>query len=206
MDAERRADRAVHLAGVILMSLGSIQLVGLVILRADVALAAALLPYCAGLAASFAFSALYNLAPPSPRRERLRRFDHAAIFLLIAGTYNALTLPHADRGWALALLILVWALSIIGIFMKLLLPHRFERWSIAVYLGLGWSFLAVAEYASAVLTPLTFHLIVTGGVFYSAGVVAHILPHLPFGRALWHSAVVAGALCHYAAILLTVGL
>src|SRR6202521_5101117 len=94
--------------------------------------------YVAGLLAMLVLSATYNLWPISRAKWVLRRFDHAAIFMLIAATYTPLIMEVKDSFFAIALLIGVWCVAIVGIVLKLALPGRFDRLSVGIYLAMGW--------------------------------------------------------------------
>ena len=97
--------------------------------------------YGAGLLGMIGASALYNLAAPSRRKELLRRLDHAAIFLMIAGTYTPFTLVRMGGDWGLGIAIFVWLAAVAGIALKLLYPRRLEGLSILLYLAIGWAIL-----------------------------------------------------------------
>ena len=95
--------------------------------------------YVAGLLAMLVLSATYNLWPVSRAKWVLRRFDHSAIYLLIAATYTPLILQVKDSFFAIALLIGVWCVAIFGIVLKLAVPGRFDRLAVGLYLAMGWS-------------------------------------------------------------------
>lgn len=162
--------------------------------------AAALSVYAAGLMAMLGFSTAYNILPPSPRKWLLRRFDHSAIFLMIAGTYTPLLLALHDRAWAWMLGVVVWAGALAGIALKLLLPGRFDRVSVGLYLLLGWVGLLALEQLSRSLPERTLHLILLGGLLYSAGVIFYLWQSLKFQTAIWHGFVALGAAAHFAGI------
>jgi hemolysin III len=147
-------------------------------------------------------SAAYNLARNSPRREALRRLDHAAIFLMIAGSYTPFTACLLHGLWAIGTTTAVWVGSIIGAFMKLVSRRRYARVSIVAYLALGWIVLVVAArpiFAS--LDLRTAILLSVGGVLYSVGVGFFLWRSLPFHNAIWHGLVLVAAGCHYVAVL-----
>ena len=95
--------------------------------------------YVAGLLAMLVLSATYNLWPVSRAKWVLRRFDHSAIYLLIAATYTPFIMELKDSYFAIALLIGVWCVAIVGIVLKLALPGRFDRLAVGLYLAMGWS-------------------------------------------------------------------
>jgi hemolysin III len=161
---------------------------------------ASVLIYVAGLLAMLGLSAAYNMWPVSPRKWLLRRFDHSAIYLLIAATYTAF-IAQMKVEMTLGLLLLgIWSVAIVGIVVKLAFPGRLDRVSIGFYLLLGWGGM-VAYNGFATLPKSALVLIAVGGLLYSVGVVFHLWERLRFQNAIWHGFVVIGASCHYAAIL-----
>ena len=203
--AERRADALVHALGLALGTAGCVALAVVALPRPDAGprLLAGLGLYAAGLMAMLACSALYNLAGEAdPVRKRLfHRLDHAAIFLMIAGTYTPFALVAIGGAWGVGLLAFVWAVAAGGIAAELLGVRRSERLSAAVYLLLGWTVLAALGPLSAAVSPSGLALLAAGGALYSIGVVFHLWRSLPFQNAVWHGLVLAAAACHYAAVL-----
>ncbi len=157
--------------------------------------------YVAGLLAMLSLSAAYNLWPVSPRKWLLRRFDHSAIYVLIAATYTPFIVQIKNTGLALSFLAGVWAVAIVGIALKLLWPGRFDRVAIVLYLALGWSGFLVWEAVSGAVPPSAMTLLIIGGTLYSAGVIFHTWHRLRFQNAIWHGFVLMGAACHYTAVL-----
>lgn len=198
--AELRADAVVHGIGLIAALIGVALLMGFAAPGAEAALIIALGIYAAGLVAVKAISALYNMWPVSRVKWVLRRYDHAAIYLLIAGTYTPFLILLDDRVTAVALLVGIWLLALIGIILKIGLPGRFDRLSIALYLGIGWSGLAAGGAVYEALSGLTLTLIAAGGIVYSVGVIFHLWKGLRFHNAIWHAFVLVGSALFYGAI------
>ncbi len=201
---ERVADAIVHACGVIAAVAATAVLLTLAIQSGEPRGIVAAAIYAAGLVASFGFSAAYNLCPASPWKEALRRCDHAAIYLLIAGTYTPLCLVALRGGAGIALLAAVWSVALGGFALKIFCPRRFERLSIALYLALGWAGLFAAGAIVRALPVAALVLILVGGVLYSVGVVFHVWNRLRFQNAIWHGFVLSAAACHYAAVVATV--
>ena len=193
---EIRADALVHGVGIVVALAGSIALLA----RAGVSWALA--SYIFGLMAMMMCSAAYNLTPPSHLKWLLRRFDHSAIYVLIAGTYTPLLpyLPDATQSWTLGLV--TWLGAAFGVLVKFVFPGRFDRLAVLVYLALGWVGVTAAGSFTQVLPPPVISLIIAGGVLYTAGVVFYIWERLKFHNAIWHGFVTAAAACHFAAITL----
>jgi hemolysin III len=201
---EQLVDRYIHYVGIAAGALGSIALIVAAAQRHNAWLVASIVVYAASLLFMIAASALYNVAGPSHRKEWLRRFDHAAIFVMIAGTYTPFALISIGGDWGLSILAFVWLAAVGGVALKLLYPRRFEAFSIVLYLLVGWVILvAIRPLISAVSLP-TLILIAIGGALYSVGIIFHLSLRLRYHNAIWHGFVLAGAACHYAAVLVGV--
>jgi hemolysin III len=197
MTIERRellADVAVHALGLALGAAGGVAM----FLAAERGQLLPVTVYLAGLLAMLACSTVYSVWRSCRWRDWLRRLDHAAIFVMIAGTYTPLAL-RLPAGWAVGLTTGVWTAALAGVAAKLLQPRRVEALSVALYLVLGWVGVIAIEPLLASLDRATLILLLAGGVVYSAGVIFHVAVHWPYARALWHGSVVIAAAIHYAA-------
>jgi hemolysin III len=161
--------------------------------------------YGLALVATFSCSAGYHLIVRPKPKEVFRRLDHAAIFLMIAGTYTPFILIKVNNSWGLALLAVVWAMAAIGIAIKLLAPRFLEGLSTALYLVQGWAVLAAWQPLMSALSGVVLTLLMVGGVLYTVGVVFHLWDRLPYQNAIWHGFVLTAASCHYAAVMVIVG-
>jgi hemolysin III len=198
---ERLVDGAVHILGVTGSAVAIVVLFDTVLSTGDkVSILSAGL-YGAGLVAMLWLSAAYNLISQSKWKEAIRRYDHAGIFLMIAGTYTPFALIAIGGVAGHALFALVWLAAVAGMLLKLLRPRRLERTSVALYLALGWFGLPLVKLVIAALPNSTLALLGIGGLLYTAGVAFHLWERLPFQNAIWHSFVLAAAGCHYVAVL-----
>lgn len=198
--AERYADMVVHGLGVAFALIGGTLLLGWVAHRSNGLGTASVAIYCIGLAAMLGSSAAYNLAPPGPAKEMLRRIDHAVIYVMIAGTYTPFAVNLLTPPWGTALCAAVWAAAAVGIWIKLAFPRRLERLGLALYLVTGWMLLPAIGPMVDALPGAVLGLLVGGGIVYSLGVVVHLARRLAFHNALWHAMVLAAAALHYAAV------
>jgi hemolysin III len=198
--SEHRADAAVHAAGLCLGLAGAVVMLAAAIGSRQGGQLAPAIVYIVGLMAMLGCSAIYNVWHSCRWREGLRRLDHAAIFVMIAGTYTPLAVRLPGM-WAVGLTAGIWSAAAAGVATKLIQPRRIEAISIVLYLALGWIGLIAVEPLMASLDSTTLALLLAGGVIYSAGVVFHLARSLPYGRALWHGAVLVAASVHYAALL-----
>src|SRR5438477_6558407 len=137
--AELIADGVVHGIGVFGGVVAATVLIVLAAVYASPFEVAVVSVYVAGLLAMLVLSATYNLWPVSRAKWVLRRFDHSAIYLLIAATYTPFITELKASYFAIALLIGVWCVAIVGIVLKLVLPGRFDRVAVGLYLAMGWS-------------------------------------------------------------------
>ena len=198
--AEVAADAVVHAVGLTLGVVAVAILIALVIRSPSNGNLAGALIYAVGLLAMLACSAAYNLWPVSRMKWLLRRFDHSAIYLLIAATYTPFMAQLKHGSVASTMLAVVWVVAAVGIVIKLALPGRFDRLSILVYLLLSWSGVMMYDVIAA-LPSSTLWLLGAGGLLYTLGVIFHFWSHLRFQNPIWHTFVVVAAACHYTAVL-----
>ena len=202
--AELVADGVVHAVALIAGTIAFAALISHVLARADWADVAALAVYATGFFLMFGFSLAYNMTPPSALKWLLRRFDHSAIYVMIAGTYTAILAQFAPSVWVWALGAAVWAGAALGVLVKLVFPGRYDRLSLGAYLALGWAGLLAIGPAREALSPTALWLIVGGGLTYVAGVGFYKWHRLTFHNAIWHLCVAIAAGLHFAAIALSV--
>jgi hemolysin III len=152
----------------------------------------------------YATSTLYHSLRSARWKFVLRKLDHAAIFLLIAGTYTPFVLVSLRGPWGWSLFGIVWGVALAGVVFKLRFAGRFEIWSSAIYVVLGWLMLIAAKPLLVALPFSGLVLLGAGGVCYTAGVAFYLWRQLPFHHAIWHLFVLAGSACHYFAVLYSV--
>jgi len=145
-------------------------------------------------------STLYHAIPHPIAKQRLKVFDHCAIYLLIAGTYTPFTLIglRDDGGWLL--FGVIWALAALGIVFKLFFTGRFKLVSTLIYVAMGWIALLAIGPMLRQLPPTTLAWLFAGGVAYTVGAVFYMSRRLPYGHAIWHLFVIAGSVCHFVAV------
>jgi hemolysin III len=194
------ADGVVHAIGILLGVIAATVLVVLTAVYATALSIVAVSIYVAGLLSMLVLSATYNLWPVSRTKWVLRRFDHSAIYMLIAATYTPFIMEMKDSVFALALLIGVWCVAAFGIALKLVWPGRFDRLATGLYLVLGWSGIMLYDSIGS-LPTLALWLVLAGGALYSLGVIFHAWRRLRFQNVIWHCFVLLGAACHYTAVM-----
>jgi hemolysin III len=198
--AEIIADGVVHAIGLCLGLIGAVTIVGIAV-KIERIEVAPLLVYVIGLVTMLALSAAYNMWPVSPAKWILRRFDHSAIYLLIAGTYMPFLAQMKSALVSAGLGAGVWLSAVIGMALKLALPGRFDRLAVVLCLLLGWSGVIVYDSLASALPSASLWLLAIGGILYSVGALFHICRGLRFHNAIWHGFVLIAASCHYSAVL-----
>jgi len=168
----------------------------------------ALFTYGLSLVLQFVASAVYHLVKTSPERTLfLRKLDHTAIFLLIAGTYTPVCVLVFTGAWSWGMLTLIWALAVVGIVIKLAFM-RAPRWlTVLIYIAMGWvGVLGIGPLFEA-LPPIALGWLLAGGLLYSIGAVIYVIRRpdfLPgvFGfHEVWHLFVSAAAAAHFIFVL-----
>jgi hemolysin III len=193
------ADGVVHVIGVALGLIGAVAIILVAIELKRIGVTPVVI-YAVGLLAMLGLSAAYNMWPISQTKWILRRFDHSAIYLLIAGTYTPFLAAMKATLTSSALGVGVWVSAAIGMLLKFVWPGRFDGFAVVLCLLLGWS--GVVAYESMMSLPsVSLWLLAAGGVLYSVGTIFHVWQRLRFHNAIWHGFVLAAAGCHYSAVL-----
>ena len=156
--------------------------------------------FAASLLLLYTASTLYHAALRESVRARLKVLDHAAIYVLIAGTYTPFTLVSLHGRWGWSLFGVVWALAAAGIVFKLFFTGRLRRLSTLLYLAMGWLVLIAARPLVHALSTSALLWLAAGGLAYTAGTVFYHNRRIPFSHAIWHLFVLAGSVCHFVAV------
>lgn len=199
---EHFADGVMHVLGVVVAVAG---VTALMVWAAMAGLGPRIWPlvvYVVGVLASFGLSAAYNMTLHARTRAILRRFDHAAIYLLIAGTYTPMALIGLGGRVGIWLSVAIWTLALIGMVMKLGFFAHVQRVGFWLYLAMGCLGLVAIWPLFERLPGAVLILLGAGGAVYLLGTVFYKLKSLPFSRAIWHFHVLAAAATHYAAVVL----
>src|ERR1019366_4800948 len=160
--------------------------------------------YGGSLLLMYAASTCYHFVR-SPRAKRaLRIFDHASIYLLIAGTYTPFVLVSMGGGWGWSLFGVIWGLAVAGVLFKLFYVEYYETMSLILYVMMAWLALVAVKPLLADIPLGGLVLLAGGGAAYMAGIIFYLWDHLPFNHAIWHLFVIAGSVCHFIAVLVYV--
>ncbi len=154
----------------------------------------------ATLIALYAASTLYHAVPHPTLKQKLRVVDHAAIYLLIAGTYTPFTLGVLRGAWGWTLFGIVWTLAACGVLFKLRFGPRWQRASTAMYIGMGWVAIIAVKPMLQMVPTAGLVLLATGGLLYTGGCVFY-LARKSWSHPVWHLFVMGGSACHYFAVL-----
>ncbi|TCV71418.1 hemolysin III [Neorhizobium sp. R1-B] len=195
------ADGIIHGIGIVFALVGATALIFYATVWSSHGEIIAAWVYGLGLVLCLSISFTYNIWPHSRTKWFLRRFDHSAIFILIAATYTPFLQRGSGDAWIFAMLLAIWVTAVVGIMLKCLFPGRYDKLTILLYLGMGWSGVMVMGPVSTYLPAVTVWLIVIGGLIYSLGVIFHVWERLRFQNAIWHGFVVAAAAVHYGAVM-----
>jgi hemolysin III len=145
-------------------------------------------------------STLYHAVTAPRAKAVLKRIDHAAIYLLIAGTYTPICLGPLRGPWGWSLFGVVWSLGLAGAVLDVTTARRFKWLSITIYLLMGWLVVTALRPMLSSLDPTTLGWIGAGGAFYTGGVLFYLWKRLPWHHAIWHVCVLLGSAAHWVAI------
>jgi hemolysin III len=146
-------------------------------------------------------STIYHAVPEGRIKQFFHLLDHAAIYILIAGTYTPFALGAMRGVWGWTLFGVVWGLAILGVSFKVLGGLKYQRLSILTYLGMGWlALFAIRLFWLHIQLPGLLWIF-SGGVAYTLGVLFYAAKRLPYNHFVWHLFVIAGTACHFCAVL-----
>ena len=202
--SERIADGTLHALGVAFALIGAVALIAWAVGRMPGGQTAALTVYGAALIATFTASAFYHMTPWTRIRPTLRRVDHAAIYLKIAGTFTPLAVM-IGTGFAYGVLAVVWAMAAWGMAHKLFFWREPGRFGPALYLVMGWMAVLLLPSIAAIVPTSALVLMAVGGGLYTLGVVFFSWESLKFSNAIWHAFVLAASVCFFTGIVIGAG-
>jgi len=198
---EETINALTHGLGALLSLAGLVVLVVLASLRGDAWHIVSCSIYGVTLLLLFSSSTLYHSFRNERVKHVLRIIDHAAIFLLIAGTYTPFVLVNLRGKWGWSLFGVIWGLALAGIVFQVFFVSRFRVLQTLIYLLMGWLVVIAGKpLLSRVALPGLIWLL-AGGLSYTVGALFYLWKKLPYHHAVWHLFVLAGAICHYFAVL-----
>ncbi len=202
--AERIADTVLHITGVIAALVAVPVMITLAaVWYGDASTVGAAVIYGVSLIAMLSLSACYHMARHGRSKQILRRLDHAAIYVKIAGTYTPFAVLLAGDA-APAILAGIWGAAIVGVAFKMVSARRWAGITLTLYLAMGWAIVVIGGPILDGVSNATFTLIAAGGGLYTIGVGFLYWERLRFHNAIWHAFVLIASFLIYAAILLEV--
>jgi hemolysin III len=151
----------------------------------------------------FTNSTIYHIAREPEVKRVFKILDHISIYFLISGTYTPFLLVYMNNSFGITLLIILWGLTLVGIFFKIRFTGKWEIVSTIIYIIMGLIMLAGGRKFFDYLPVSVLVLISAGGLLYLIGVFFYIWDRYMYTHAVWHALVLSAAICHYVAVLLT---
>ena len=201
--ADELASAITHGLGVVLSVAAGAVLITLAALTGDPWTITGASVFVGTLVLVYTSSTLYHAIPYESAKAKLKTLDHCAIFGLIAGTYTPFLIGGLRGPWGWWLFGIIWALAAAGIVFKLFFTGRFKLVSTLIYVAMGWLVVVATGPLRAELPGSTLAWLVAGGLAYTAGTIFY-LARFRFAHAVWHGFVLAGSVCHFAAVLVEV--
>ena len=190
-----------HTVGAVLAAIGGVLLIVLAARSGDPWKIVSFSIYAASLLSLYLTSTLYH-SVRGPAKDVLRKLDHCAIYLLIAGSYTPFTLVTLRGAWGWSLFGAVWGLAIVGIVQEVWMARGARLLSLLIYLMMGWLAVIGIRPLVAGLGWNGFLWLVAGGLLYTVGIGFYATDHrLRHGHGVWHMFVLGGSICHYVAVL-----
>ena len=193
-----------HGAGSLLSIAGTIILIIFSVIYANTWAVVSSCIYGASLIILYTMSTLYHAITNKKAKKFFRIMDHNTIFFLIAGTYTPLTL-FCLNGWlGWTLFGIVWGAAIIGIVLNSIDLERFRKPSVVCYILMGWVIILAIKPLMESIPQISLIFLLTGGVFYTVGVIFYAIKKIKYFHSIWHLFTIAGSIFHYFSILLAV--
>ena len=189
-----------HATGFILSMVALVLLVRHAALHGDVWHIVSFSIFGSSLILLYAASTFYHGAKKPELRNRLKVFDHASIYVLIAGTYTPFTLVtlKGPIGWAI--FGISWGLALTGIILKLFFTGRYNLVSTIMYVLMGWIIVFAIKPLINNLPPEGLRWLVAGGISYTAGAILYSIKKIKFNHAIFHVFVLTGSFCHFMSV------
>ena len=192
-----RFNSITHLVGSIASVIGFFILLYLAITQGDIWKIVSFAVYGSSLVLLYTFSTLYH-SFQGKLKKIFQKLDHVAIYLLIAGTYTPFTLVtlRGETGWTI--FAIVWGLATLGIIIDLIPSKGHRIFPLIIYLMMGWLAILIVDPLMAELSTTGFYWLITGGMFYTFGVIFYVIDYRHrFAHGIWHIFVLAGSFTHF---------
>src|SRR5690554_6628427 len=197
---EEWINSATHGLGAILSIIGTVALIIGANQSGDAWKLVSFSVFGASLILLYMASALYHGARSPTLKTTFKTLDHCAIFLLIAGTYTPFLLVNMRGATGWTLFAIIWSLALTGVVLKIIFKNRFKLARVGIYVAMGWLIIFASSDLVANLNETALHLMIAGGITYTAGVAFYLADRIPYMHAVWHLFVIGGSACHFSAI------
>jgi hemolysin III len=193
-----------HGLGAVLSVAGGAVLITLAALKGNSWQLASAIVFTISLILLYTASTLYHSTPDGNVKNRLKVFDHCAIYILIAGSYTPFALIGLREHGGWWLFGIIWALAVAGVIFKLFYTGRFELVSTLIYIGMGWLAIFAIKPMIEQINATTLIWLFSGGAAYTLGTFFYMSKKIPYTHSIWHMFVLTGSTCHYVAISMQV--
>lgn len=193
-----------HGLGLFLSTFGFGVLITLAALSGDITKVLTSIVFGVGLIIMYGASTLYHAIPHYKAKALLQLFDHAAIYLLIAGTYTPVTLLGVKGAFGWVIFGLIWGAAAVGTFLKFAFPGRFELFSLILYGLMGWFIIIAWDTLLTNIGILPSVLLLVGGIVYTLGIFFYARDSMKLNHAVWHLFVLGGSVFHYFTVFLLI--
>lgn len=189
-----------HALGLLLSILGFFLLISKAFSEGDLVRIISFIVFGLSLIILYTASTLFHNSKDIEKRKQLNVFDHASIFILIAGSYTPFTLItlHGTLGWSV--FAVVWSIALIGVILKLFYTGRFEKASTIAYVLMGWIVIIVIKPIIENISIEGFYWLMAGGISYTIGALLYSLQKIKFNHVIFHVFVLVGSFCHFITI------
>ena len=194
---EERLNVLSHAFGALLAAIGTILLLVKAVSFGSIVHIVSFGVYGASMVILYAASSLYHSATTPVARRRLKVFDHAAIYVLIAGSYTPFTLVVLEGWVGWTLFGIVWGMALAGVILKIFFTGRYDKISTAIYVLMGWLIVFAIKPLSEGLPEAGIQWLVAGGISYTVGALLYSVKRLPLNHALFHVFVVLGTVFQF---------
>jgi len=198
---EEIAHSVSHGIGVILGIIGLVVMLWLSFEYGDVWHVVSVSIYGFSVILLYSASTLYHALTNVKAKRFFQLMDHAAIFVLIAGTYTPFLLVNLRGPWGWTLFVIIWSIAIGGVLLETMKKERIKWLSLTLYLGLGWMALVAMKPMLELVNTTGLLLLLAGGLLYSFGVIFYVRKQMVFHHAIWHVFVLAASVAHFFAVI-----
>lgn len=166
--------------------------------------------YALCMTSSYVTSTFYHASANARRKRSLRRFDHSAIYLHIAGTYAPFTLValRQEGYWGWSLFAIVWISAIIGVIISFRKIRKTDHLKTVCYLAMSWvvviAFKPLVDVFQRTDSMPILYWLIGGGLFYTIGCVFYFFDKYKYMHPIWHFFVLGGSICHFISVYLLV--